>query len=263
MVPSGMSNSVTVRGVSIGTGMPKICVPVMGSGEANVLDDLKAALECQPDVLEWRIDWLEDISPAAVCALLEKVRAAAGNIPLLVTFRTSHEGGQRSISAVDYAALLSAVLRTGMADLIDMELAMAARCPADLSGLVMEMRALAYECGVPVIYSYHNFEETPPQDELVEKMKQMFLRGCDIAKIAVMPKSSADVLALLGATEEMKQLFPNCPVITMSMGRLGVVSRLCGETFGSALTFGSAARASAPGQVPALELRRTLELLHN
>ena len=109
------------------------------------------------------------------------------------------------------------------------------------------------------IYSYHNFEETPPQDELVEKMKQMFLRGCDIAKIAVMPKSSADVLALLGATEEMKQLFPNCPIITMSMGRLGMVSRLCGETFGSALTFGSAARASAPGQVPALELRRTLE----
>ena len=166
-----MSNSVTVRGVSIGTEMPKICVPVMGSGEAKVLDDLKAALACQPDVLEWRIDWLEDISPAAVCALLEKVRAAAGNIPLLVTFRTSHEGGQRAISAVDYATLLSAVLRTGMADLIDMELAMAARCPADLSGLVMEMRALAYECGVPVIYSYHNFEETPPQDELVEKMK--------------------------------------------------------------------------------------------
>ena len=157
-----MSNSVTVRGVSIGTGIPKICVPVMGSGEVNVLNDLKAALACQPDVLEWRIDWLEDISPAAVCALLAKVRATAGNIPLLVTFRTSHEGGQRAISAVDYAALLSAVLRTGMADLIDMELAMAARCPADLSGLVMEMRALAYECGVPVIYSYHNFEETPP-----------------------------------------------------------------------------------------------------
>ena len=88
MVPSGMSNSVSVRGVSIGTGMPKICVPVMGSGEEKVLADLNAALECQPDVLEWRIDWLEDISPAAVCALLEKVRAAAGNIPLLVTFRT-------------------------------------------------------------------------------------------------------------------------------------------------------------------------------
>ena len=65
-----MSNSVTVRGVSIGTGIPKICVPVMGSGEANVLDDLKAALACPPDGLEWRIDWLEDISPAAVCALL-------------------------------------------------------------------------------------------------------------------------------------------------------------------------------------------------
>ena len=35
----------------------------------------------------------------------------------------------------------------------------------------------------------------------------------------------------------------------MSMGALGAVSRLCGETFGSAMTFANPGQASAPGQV--------------
>ena len=258
-----MSNSVLVRGVSIGEGMPKICIPVLGSCEAEVLASLDVAMACAPDILEWRIDYLEDISPEAVCALLEKVRAAAGSMPLLVTFRTENEGGQRAISAEDYAALLSAIVHTGMADLIDMEFAMATGGAATHSLPVCEMRKLALEHNVPVIYSYHNFDRTPAQDELVQKLGQMISHGCNIAKIAVMPQSPADVLTLLAATEEAKRTFPSCPIITMSMGQLGMVSRLCGETFGSAVTFGSAAQASAPGQVPAKQLRQTLALLHN
>ena len=40
----------------------------------------------------------------------------------------------------------------------------------------------------------------------------------------------------------------------MSMGKLGVISRICGEVFGSAVTFGTAGKASAPGQLPANQL---------
>lgn len=243
--------------------MPKICIPVMGRCESEVLDSLSAAMDCAPDLLEWRIDWLEDVSPAAVCAMLEKVRTAAGTTPLLVTFRTSNEGGEQAISAEAYAALLTAVLRTGMADLIDMELAMATRSSDTQTNPVWDMRTQALEQNVPVIYSYHNFQETPSQEELVKKMGQMISRGCSIAKIAVMPQSPADVLTLLAATEAAKRRFPSCPLITMSMGQLGMVSRLSGEVFGSAVTFGSAAQASAPGQVPAKQLRQMLELLHN
>ena len=39
------------------------------------------------------------------------------------------------------------------------------------------------------------------------------------------------------------------PAITMSMGKDGVISRLCGEVFGSCVTFGSHEKASAPGQM--------------
>ena len=60
---------------------------------------------------------------------------------------------------------------------------------------------------------------------------------------------SLRVIALLAATAEMADHHPETPVITMSMGALGAVSRLCGEAFGSAMTFANPGTASAPGQV--------------
>jgi len=48
----------------------------------------------------------------------------------------------------------------------------------------------------------------------------------------------------------------------MSMAGTGVISRLAGEAFGSALTFGAATKASAPGQIPVNELKQVLDILH-
>ncbi|MEI3140096.1 MAG: type I 3-dehydroquinate dehydratase [Lachnospiraceae bacterium] len=86
--------------------------------------------------------------------------------------------------------------------------------------------------------------------------------GMDVAKMAVMPQSEKDVRMLLEATAEMKEQHPQTPVITMSMGKMGVLSRMAGELFGSALTFGTVGQASAPGQIPVKELRKILEMLH-
>ena len=77
-----------------------------------------------------------------------------------------------------------------------------------------------------------------------------------------MPQNKKDVLTLLAATEEMTSVYADRPVITMSMAGTGVLSRLCGEVFGSALTFGAAGKASAPGQMAVEDLKTALELLH-
>ena len=73
---------------------------------------------------------------------------------------------------------------------------------------------------------------------------------------------SLSVIALLAATAEMADHHPETPVITMSMGTLGAVSRLCGEAFGSAMTFTNPGAASAPGQVPLDVVNEVLESLH-
>ena len=85
--------------------------------------------------------------------------------------------------------------------------------------------------------------------------------GADIAKIAVMPQKAEDVLELLSATLKAVQSM-SCPVITMSMGKSGMISRVCGEIFGSSVTFGSMHTSSAPGQIDIEALRQMLAVLH-
>ena len=114
--------------------------------------------------------------------------------------------------------------------------------------------------GVPVILSSHDFRKTPEPEELLLRLRTMERLGAGIAKLAVMPKSEKDVLALLAATREAADTV-SCPVITMSMGAMGVISRVSGRLTGSCMTFGSAGRASAPGQLPAGTLSEILEML--
>ena len=98
----------------------------------------------------------------------------------------------------------------------------------------------------------------PEASNLITTMEQMAGYGADVCKIAVMPQSLADVAALLLATGTMKENHPETLLITMSMGRTGCVSRLCGGLFGSVMSFGSMGKASAPGQVSAKELSDVL-----
>lgn len=119
-----------------------------------------------------------------------------------------------------------------------------------------------HACGVKVVASNHDFERTPDKDEIVSRLCIMQELGADLPKIAVMPADKKDVLTLLAATEEMATEHADRPIITMSMAGTGVISRLCREAFVSALTFGAAAKASAPGQMDACDLNQILRLLH-
>jgi len=77
-----------------------------------------------------------------------------------------------------------------------------------------------------------------------------------------MPESAEDVLTLLSATNEMFKKYADRPIVTMSMGPLGVISRMSGEIFGSSMTFGAVGQVSAPGQIPVEQLATALDILH-
>ncbi|MBF1357436.1 MAG: type I 3-dehydroquinate dehydratase, partial [Megasphaera micronuciformis] len=100
------------------------------------------------------------------------------------------------------------------------------------------------------------------KEEIESRLIGMKKLGAHVAKLACMPQSAKDVLTLLAATEQVKSQYPDEPIITMSMGKLGAVSRISGEVFGSSLTFGSAKKASAPGQIEVTVLQKILETLH-
>ena len=252
-----MSNYVEVRGVRIGEGVPKICVPIVGKTKEEILAAAKSFENVALDVVEWRVDWFEGVFDfEKVEDVLKDLRPALKNIPLLFTFRTSKEGGEKSIEPEDYVALNKKAAATGLVDLVDVEVFTG-------DAYVKEIVGSAHESGVAVVASNHDFDKTPEKDDIVGRLRKMQELDADIPKIAVMPQNKKDVLTLLAATEEMASEYADRPIITMSMAGTGVISRLCGEVFGSALTFGAVGKASAPGQMNAADLKEVLTLLHN
>lgn len=249
-------NPVKVRNVEIGTGIPKICVPIVGVKREDILKAADEIKKLGADVAEWRVDWYEDIfDQKETEETMKQLREALGEIPLLFTFRTSKEGGEKAAGTDVYVKLNQDAAKSGYVDLVDVE----AFTGDEAVKAVVET---AHECGVKVIASNHDFHKTPDQEEIVSRLCKMQELGADIPKIAVMPQNKKDVLTLLAATEEMASDHADRPIITMSMAGTGVISRLCGEVFGSALTFGAAGKASAPGQMEVEELRTVLGLLH-
>lgn len=249
-------NPVVVRNVKIGDGIPKICVPIVGVTKEDIINEAKTFEDIPVDVAEWRADWFEQVfETEKVKEVLAELRAALKETPLLFTFRTSKEGGEKAIEPAAYAALNKAVAETGNVDLLDVEA---------FTGdeIVKDIIQATHEAGVKVVASNHDFDKTPEQAEIVGRLCKMQELGADIPKIAVMPRNKKDVITLLAATEEMTREHADRPIITMSMAGTGVISRLCGEVFGSALTFGAAKKASAPGQMGVHDLETVLNLLH-
>ena len=249
-------NTVKVRNIVIGEGMPKICVPIVGVTKEAILEEAKAITKLPADVVEWRIDWFENVFDfAALEDVMKGLREVLGDMPILMTFRTSKEGGEKSIEDEVYADINIKAAQTGYVDMVDVEV---------FTGdeIVKKIIDGAHAAGVKVVAPNHDFFKTADKDDIVGRLRKMQDLGADIPKIAVMPQNKKDVLTLLAATEEMANEYADRPIITMSMAGTGVISRLAGEVFGSALTFGAAAKASAPGQMGVQDLKQVLTLLH-
>ena len=232
-----------------------IAIGKPGAAREEIIKEAETVKNMEPDFVEWRADCYEEGKNSEnSLEMLKTIHCVLDKIPLLFTFRTDKEGGSQSITCEDYVNLLENAAKTGFVDLIDVE----AFFDTDRTESLMKRLK---ECGVYVAASNHHFDRTPSIEEMVKRMETMDRFGADILKLAVMPKSDEDLMSLLTATVMMKRRTEK-PVITMSMGKTGVLSRLCGEASGSAVTFAAGIKASAPGQIPAERMRRTLQLLH-
>lgn len=249
--------TVKLRGVTIGSGSPKIIVPIVEKTREEILDKGTQLTAIALHMVEWRVDFYENAkSIPDVLDTLKALRAVLKEIPILFTFRTANEGGEKEISMEAYTRLNQAVALSGDADAIDIEIFFG-------DEVVMENIANIHAAGKAVVASSHDFHKTPDKDDLVARLRKMQSMGADIPKIAVMPQSTADVLTLLSATEEMSRCYADRPIMTMSMSAAGVISRLCGEVFGSALTFGAFGQVSAPGQIQVEQLNAVIQTIHD
>lgn len=221
------------------------------SGQAH---QARLAQQQGAQALELRADLLAD--PTQVRAALDAVRAAleavpaASGLPLLLTYRSATEGGKGAGHGQGYEDYLASLLRLRPpVAAVDIEMA----CPAS-KALVAEAKAGGYD----VVGSCHDFTATPSRAQIAEKLVQITADGADITKVAYMPRTAQDVIALRHAAHDFAGAYPHQPLIAISMGQLGAPSR---TDLVNCLTFATIAdgAASAPGQATIAYVRAWLE----
>ncbi|MCL5961018.1 MAG: type I 3-dehydroquinate dehydratase [Chloroflexi bacterium] len=237
---------VQLGSVLLGGRYPLICVAVAACDIADVIASVERAAATECDLLEIRLDYVHDLDPDAVPALLDRLRTITP-FPLIITNRSAEEGGANGLAEEVRVASLIAAIDSG-ADAVDIELG---------TGVAWRDQVIQEACcrNVPVIVSYHDFSGTPSQERLVEIVKQEIAAGGSIAKFAVMTRTPADVLAVLGAAYQARTQAIEEPLIAIGMGPLGVQTRVVGPVYGSDLSFASGARATALGQLSPHDLR--------
>lgn len=247
--------ALKIRDKILGGPLPLICLPLVANDQAALLEQARDVRSLNPDAIEWRVDKFDAVlEPDVVVEALGVLRKAIGNIPLIFTCRVIHEGGFQQIAAEDRLRLNQAVIGSGLADLIDTEM-------SNGEDMVAEIRTASRTSGSRLILSYHNFEETPEEAFILDRLVTAGKLGADVAKVAVTPKTYKDVLTLLSATYAARTELLDIPIITMSMGGEGAITRIAGGLFGSDLTFAIGKATSAPGQIPIEDLRTAWSVL--
>lgn len=175
--------------------------------------------------------------------------------PLLFTFRSAKKGSKQAISTKAYIALNRAAINSSLVNIINLKLFTS-------NNQVKKTVAYAHAHNVKVVMSNHDFHKTPKAKKIIARLRKMQSFNANIPKIALMPQSTSNVLTLLAATLKMQKQYANRPIITMSIAKTGVISRLASKVFKSAATFSAVKKASAPKQISVTNLRTVLTILH-
>ena len=117
-----MSTIVKIGTCVLGEGMPKICAPIVGRSMEEICRQAEDVKKARPDMVEWRMDFMDGIEEEQIQSeALKRVSELLDGLPLLCTFRTKAEGGEKEVSACTYQTINGRAIRSGLADAIDVE----------------------------------------------------------------------------------------------------------------------------------------------
>ncbi len=244
-----------IKRCTFGKGKPVICISTTSSSEEAILKEVKSYIEDGAQMIEFRCDYFEGINDIKeIEALLEKMAAYVDKSILLFTIRTKNQGGCAEL-APDYIDELTMLAAKNKAvDMVDIEY-------YETKDATSKIRALRNE-GVKVIASHHDFNKTPDDKTIDKMLREINSGGADIVKLALMPRNMHDVLRLSDCAIRFKEEYKDQPIAIISMGKFGMILRICAEAISSCLTFAAGKSASAPGQIDYEELKQMVELIN-
>ena len=250
-----MSKICKIKDILIGDGIPKVCVSVVSDNHQAIITDIIRLMDYDIDIIELRIDYFKELlNQQKLKELFKMIATLEMKQALILTYRSVKEGGLGELSHEEYINLYKIALDSGAFDIYDVELSSGTNAIITLNNMI-------HEANHKVSMSSHDFTRTPSLDTMLEKIKQMDSLEADIIKLAVMPEDYKDVLLVLEMTLRANEIYDK-PIVTMSMSNLGIATRILGEQFGSAITFGKDNVASASGQIDIRSLKEALKIVH-
>lgn len=214
--------------------------------EKNPQDVIKSANETSADLVEHRIDLMEEKELEGIYTEIDK--------PVIATNRRKAECGFCSETEEERINLLIKAIEEGCS-YIDIELEAIEQEAIAVKGLLDK----AKEKGCSVIVSYHDFNKTPSLKELNSLMCKQIDKGADIGKLVFMPKKIEDCHNMLELMLQAKN--ESFPLVAFCMGELGKFTRIASLKYGSPLMYASVNEAAAPGQIDVEKLKEIFEVL--
>jgi len=224
--------------------LPRVCVAVIGA-DANQMVEKAEALARDNSFLELRLDYLA--KPGLALPRIKRFTESHHSTVVIATCRRASSGGKFKGSIASQLDILGKASAAGC-QLVDVELQTASKCKPEQ---LQKLRGRA-----ALILSFHDFRATKKLDETLEKM---LAYPADFYKIVGTATTLSDNVAMI---KFLARQGDRHSLVSMCMGEQGIISRVLGVRAGSVFTFGaaSAGEATAPGQVPAQELRNVYRI---
>lgn len=215
----------------------RICVSILPKTTTGALRLMEKAEESGADLIEVRLDNLEDFQGLADLAAHSKGPKIATNK------RSSTSEKRRQQTLLDAA-------ENGF-EYVDWDLS-----SQNLNQAVKETKALGAKC----VLSFHDFNGSLSLSELSSILEKQILNSADVCKIVTTPKQVEDNLTLL---QFVRAASAKAKIVCFGMGELGKTSRLLSPAFGAFFTFASLERGSetAAGQMTIEEMVTAYKLL--
>lgn len=223
-----------------------ICVSIQAPDTERALLEMQHGFSVAQTV-ELRLDFM---ARADLGALL---RRKAGQV--IVTVRRKEEGGAFRGKERERIELLKEAVREG-ADYLDLEVSTSRTYVEEVLREINH-----YGCSCKLILSKHYWKGTPGLRILRGAVKRCLDLGAQIPKIVTMAHEKKDNLVVLRLMDWANSM--GVPLISFCMGELGVPSRVMAPILGAPFTYACLSKGSetAPGQIPAAEMGRILEVL--
>ncbi|MCR4567107.1 MAG: type I 3-dehydroquinate dehydratase [Pseudobutyrivibrio sp.] len=249
-----MSKKLFIKDKYLSSDKLTVCVPIVAATKEALIQQVQNAVKAQADMIELRADFFTFLRDKdALADALDAVSELTPSTMVLFTIRTKLEGGEIDISEEDYKNILLFASTTGMVDIIDVETSHIREATHFVN--------LLRNNGVYVLASHHDFQKTPELLDMTDIYDQMQQTGADILKLAVMPEDSAQVLRALKAADIANEEYDEELVVVISMGKLGMLTRIAGPLVGSCITFAALEKSSAPGQIDYEDMNIILQIL--